>query len=202
VAVIDSGIDVAHPDLAGDIAGTFDAIGTGVPIPSSRHRDRGRHCRPWPAARRGAGCADSCGAGLCRHRPRRQRHHLRHHEGPGLGGAAWRARVINMSFAGPQDPGVTRRHCDGLRQERDHGRRRRQQGRQLAATVFPPPTATSLRLPPRTAKTQLPTFANRGPYVAVAAPGVDLILLAPNNSVQKNSGTSFSAAYGHGGRLR
>jgi subtilisin family serine protease len=31
--------------------------------------------------------------------------------------------------------------------------------------------------------------------VAVAAPGVDLTLLAPNDSVQKSSGTSFSAAY-------
>ena len=42
---------------------------------------------------------------------------------------------------------------------------------------------------------RLPAFANRGPHVAVAAPGVDLILLAPNDSLQKMSGTSFSAAY-------
>ena len=42
---------------------------------------------------------------------------------------------------------------------------------------------------------QLPAFANRGPYVAVAAPGVDLMLLAPNDQLQRMSGTSFSAAY-------
>jgi subtilisin family serine protease len=29
VAMIDSGVDVSHPDLAGDIADTFDAIGVG-----------------------------------------------------------------------------------------------------------------------------------------------------------------------------
>jgi subtilisin family serine protease len=45
------------------------------------------------------------------------------------------------------------------------------------------------------ANDQLAAFANRGPYVAVAAPGVDLMLLAPNNKLQFASGTSFSAAY-------
>jgi subtilisin family serine protease len=45
------------------------------------------------------------------------------------------------------------------------------------------------------ASDQLPAFANRGRYVAVAAPGVDLMLLALNGSLQFSSGTSFSAAY-------
>jgi subtilisin family serine protease len=31
--------------------------------------------------------------------------------------------------------------------------------------------------------------------VAVAAPGVDLIMLAPNDGLQRQSGTSYSAAY-------
>ena len=41
------------------------------------------------------------------------------------------------------------------------------------------------------ASDQLPAFANRGRYVAVAAPGVDLMLLAPNECLQVLSGPRF-----------
>jgi subtilisin family serine protease len=37
--------------------------------------------------------------------------------------------------------------------------------------------------------------SNRGGYVAVAAPGVDVFLPAPDEKYQITSGTSFSAAY-------
>ena len=37
--------------------------------------------------------------------------------------------------------------------------------------------------------------SNIGPHVAVAAPGVDILLPAPDNDYQLISGTSFSAAY-------
>ena len=37
--------------------------------------------------------------------------------------------------------------------------------------------------------------SNRGGYVAVAAPGVDIFLPAPDDKYQMTSGTSFSAAY-------
>jgi len=36
--------------------------------------------------------------------------------------------------------------------------------------------------------------ANRGNYIAVAAPGVDLLLPAPGSGYQVTSGTSFAAA--------
>ena len=37
--------------------------------------------------------------------------------------------------------------------------------------------------------------ANRGAYVAIAAPGVDILVPAPGESYAMSSGTSFSAAY-------
>jgi len=37
--------------------------------------------------------------------------------------------------------------------------------------------------------------SNRGGYIAVAAPGVDIFLPAPDQKYQMTSGTSFSAAY-------
>src|SRR5690606_14243007 len=37
--------------------------------------------------------------------------------------------------------------------------------------------------------------SNIGPHIAVTAPGVDILLPAPNDNYQMTSGTSFSAAY-------
>ena len=37
--------------------------------------------------------------------------------------------------------------------------------------------------------------SNRGNYIALAAPGVDIFLPAPDGKYQMTSGTSFSAAY-------
>jgi subtilisin family serine protease len=45
------------------------------------------------------------------------------------------------------------------------------------------------------AKDQLLAQANRGPYVAVAAPGVDILEPAPNGAYQLTTGTSVAAAH-------
>jgi len=45
------------------------------------------------------------------------------------------------------------------------------------------------------AQDHLFTASNRGGYIAVAAPGVDVFLPAPDGKYQMTSGTSFSAAY-------
>ena len=38
-------------------------------------------------------------------------------------------------------------------------------------------------------------MANRGPYIAVAAPGVEILALAPGDSYQITTGTSVAAAH-------
>ena len=45
------------------------------------------------------------------------------------------------------------------------------------------------------AQDRLFAASNRGSYIAVAAPGVDIFLPAPDDKYQMTSGTSFSAAY-------
>lgn len=45
------------------------------------------------------------------------------------------------------------------------------------------------------AEDRLFTASNRGSYITVAAPGVDIFLPAPDQKYQMTSGTSFSAAY-------
>src|SRR5439155_11718395 len=45
------------------------------------------------------------------------------------------------------------------------------------------------------AQEKLFTASNRGNHIAIAAPGVDIFLPAPDEKYQITSGTSFSAAY-------
>ena len=193
VAVIDSGIDVAHPDLAGDIADTFDAIGTGVQIHSHGTAiaggiaAHGRLLGVAPGAQilavrafAGTGRADNGTTFAI------------------MKGLDWAvlhdARVINMSFSGPQDPGITRGIAAAYGKNVIMIAAAGNKGAS-SPPLFPAADRNVIAVTSTDKEDQLPAFANRGPYVAVAAPGVDLILLAPNDSVQKMSGTSFSAAY-------
>lgn len=193
VAVIDSGIDLAHPDLAGDIAGTFDAIGTGVAV----------HVHGTAIAGGIAAHGKLLGAA-----PEAQILAVRAFAGTGradngttfaiMKGLDWAvlrgARVVNMSFAGPQDPGITRGIAAAYGKNVIMVAAAGNKGAS-SPPLFPAADRNVIAVTSTDSEDQLPAFANRGPHVAVAAPGVDLILLAPNNSVQKNSGTSFSAAY-------
>jgi subtilisin family serine protease len=104
------------------------------------------------------------------------------------------ARVVNMSFAGPQDPGIARSlaaaHEKGVVLVAAAGNKGAK-----SPPLYPAADPNVIAVTATDASDQLPAFANRGRYVAVAAPGVDLMLLAPNGTLQFSSGTSFSAAY-------
>ena len=193
VAVIDSGVDIKHPDLAGDIAGTFDAIGTGL--------------KPHMHGTAIAGAIAAHGR-LMGAAPAAQILAVRAFSGTGgpddgntfaiMTGLDWAvshgARIINMSFAGPQDPGIARSlaaaHDKGVVLVAAAGNKGAK-----SHPLYPAADPNVIAVTSTDASDQLPAFANRGRYVAVAAPGVDLMLLAPNGTMQFSSGTSFSAAY-------
>jgi subtilisin family serine protease len=192
VAVIDSGVDVAHPDLAGDIAGTFDALGTGLKA----------HAHGTAIAGAIAAHGRLMGAA-----PAAQILAVRAFSGDGaddgttfaiMSGLNWAvshgARVVNMSFAGPQDPGIARTlaaaHEKGVLLVAAAGNKGAK-----SPPLYPAADPNVIAVTATDASDQLPAFANRGRYIAVAAPGVDLMLLAPNGTLQFSSGTSFSAAY-------
>jgi subtilisin family serine protease len=193
VAVIDSGVDVTHPDLAGDIAGTFDALGTGLKAHThgtaiaGAIAAHGRLMGAAPAAQILAVRAFSGNDGA--------------DDGTTfaiMSGLNWAvshgARVVNMSFAGPQDPGIARSlaaaHEKGVVLVAAAGNKGAK-----SPPLYPAADPNVIAVTATDVSDQLPAFANRGRYVAVAAPGVDLMLLAPNGSLQFSSGTSFSAAY-------
>ena len=189
VAVIDTEIDQAHPELAGTIADTYDALGT-----------------PTPMEAHGTGIAGAIAAHarLLGAAPEVRILAVRA-LGGGKGstfsiikGLDWAvdhdARVINMSFAGPSDPALARAVASA------HAK-----GRILIAAVgnkgadspplFPAADPNVIAVTATDANDRLFEAANRGSHVAIAAPGVDILVPAPGSLYVMSSGTSFASAF-------
>src|SRR4029453_8121293 len=104
------------------------------------------------------------------------------------------ARVINMSFAGPADPGLAR-----------HLASARTMGAGLIAAAgnfgpqsppqYPAADPNVIAVSATDADDNLFSASNRGNHIAIAAPGVDILLPAPEANYQVISGTSFAAAH-------
>jgi subtilisin family serine protease len=193
VAVVDSEIDVNHPDLKGVVVDRYDATQT----PSHPHvhgtgmagaiAARSRLLGVAPGVRliaikafdEQASSAEATSYQILK----------------GLDYAiAKNARIINMSFAGPRDPMMERTlktaHDQGIILIAAAGN---------AGPKSPPlyPGADpSVIAVTATDYTDKPfTMANRGKYIAVAAPGVDVMVPAPGNTYQLTTGTSVAAAH-------
>ena len=193
VAVIDSAIDGNHPELAGSIAGTFDALST-TAIPhqhgtaiASLIAAHGKLMGSAPDAKILAVRAfDPKDAGA---------------EGTtfnilkGLDWAAAKnARIINMSFAGPADPMLqevlARANARGIVLIAAVGN-----AGPNSPPLYPGAGAGVIGVTATDADDKLMPQANRGPQVAVAAPGVEILAAAPDGKYQITSGTSVAAAH-------
>lgn len=189
VAVIDSGIDTAHPDLAGAVAASFDVLG-----PHEVHFHG--------TAMAGAIAAHGRLMGVA---PRVRLLAVRsldaHGQGTSLSiadGIEWAvargARVINMSFAGPQDP-LLRQHLAAVHARRIVMVAAAGNDGPASPPLYPAADAHVIAVTATDADDRLYTLANRGRYIAVAAPGVDVLEPAPNEGLQLISGTSVAAAH-------
>jgi subtilisin family serine protease len=193
VAVIDSGIDVTHPELAGVITGTFDALNNGE--------------GPHPHGTSIAGVIASH-ARLMGTAPSSHLLAIRAF-GAQKGGAestsflilksldyalAKNARIINMSFAGPHDPAIER----GLAVAAAKGVVLVAAAGNAGAKsppLYPAADRNVIAVSATDQSDQLFAQSNRGRYVAISAPGVDILSPAPDGKYQMSSGTSLSAAY-------
>jgi subtilisin family serine protease len=192
VAVIDSAIDTAHPDLQGTVAASFDA--TGMP--------------PEPHAHGTAIAALIAGHGkLVGAAPAASILAVRAFEPKGgaaqgttfavLKGLDWavtqHARVINMSFAGPPDPALHRAlavaHRKGVVLVAAAGNAGPE-----SPPLYPAADPDVIAVTATDAQDKLLAVANRGRYIALAAPGADLVVAIPGGAYQVSSGTSYSAA--------
>ena len=108
--------------------------------------------------------------------------------------AAHGAQIINMSFAGPKDAlierGIAAMAAKGIVMVAAAGN-----AGAKSPPLYPAANANVIAVSATDAQDKLFTASNRGGYIAVAAPGVDIFLPAPDEKYQITSGTSFSAAY-------
>jgi subtilisin family serine protease len=193
VAVIDSAVDTSHPEIVGMVAGSFDALNS---------RD-GPHSHGTAMA--GAIIAKANLRGVA---PAARILAIRAFDGSGTGSegttvtivrsidwaVARGARVLNMSFAGPNDPQLASALAAA-----------RQKGVVLVAAagnagpksppLYPAADPNVIAVTATDADDKLLRAANRGRYIALAAPGADILAPAPHARYQTTSGTSIAAAH-------
>jgi hypothetical protein len=192
VAVIDNGIDTTHPELADVIADSFDATG-----------------RPALPAQHGTGMAGTIAAHarLTGTAPAARILAIRAFAPSGktdestslavLRSIDWAvangARVINMSFAGPQDPeqalvlaAAAKKGVVLVAAAGNAGPK--------SPPLYPAADPNVIAVTATDPDDKLFVQSNRGRYIAVAAPGVDIVAPAPSGTYQFTTGTSVAAA--------
>jgi subtilisin family serine protease len=192
VAVIDSEVDAAHPELAGAVTANFESSDD-----AERPHSHGTGMAGAIAARRNLlGIAPQVGLLTVR------AFGTRGNDAEGttfyiLKGLDWaaaqNARVVNMSFAGPSDPRL-----------RDALQKAYARGMVLVAAagnagprsppLYPAAYPDVIAVTATNSDDALFPGANRGKYIAIAAPGVEVLAPAPDGGYQFTTGTSVAAA--------
>ena len=196
VALIDTRVDVTHPDLAGVIAGQYDAVGGN----SAPH--------PHGTAMAGAIAAHAKLMGVAQ-KVRLLAIRAFAGEGDSAQGttfnilkaldwaASHNARIVNMSFAGPADAMlhemIGKAHARGMVLIAAVGN-----AGPKSPPLYPAADREVIGVTATDADDHLLPQANRGAQVAVAAPGVDVLAIAPGDQYEMTSGTSVAAAHATG----
>jgi len=194
VAVIDNGIDTAHPEFAARIARSFDATE-----------------RPQPPGHHGTGITGAIAAHvlLTGVAPAARILAIRAFTPTGKGDEAastsltvlksidWAvsngARVINMSFAGPRDPELALALAAAAKKGVVLVAAAGNAGPK-AAPLYPAADPNVIAVTATDPDDKLLVRASRGHHIAVAAPGVNILAPAPSGTYQIMTGTSVAAA--------
>lgn len=191
VAVIDSGIDTEHDELKGSVTDYYNALST--PMAAHSHgtaiaaliAGHGKLLGAAPKAKILAirafdpkgGSAEGTTFGI-------------------LKGIEWaaakNARVINMSFAGPNDPAI-RRNLDAAYKKGIVLVAAAGNEGPTSAPLYPAAYPNVIAVTATDAEDKLFAQSSRGRHIAVAAPG-DQLLVAIPDGYEVSSGTSYSAA--------
>jgi hypothetical protein len=196
VAVVDSGVDASHPDLKGAIVSSFDAAGG---------RDSGPdfHGTAVAGIIRARGIVEGVApqAGIMAVRafkvatpgalPQTNTHVL-------LTAIDWAvgngARVLNLSFVGARDAALEGL-LEAARQRRVVMVAAAGNGGPAAPPAYPAAYPGVIAVTAVDEADRRYKHANRGAYIAVAAPGVNILAPVERGRHSYLSGTSFAAAY-------
>ncbi|MGA2125506.1 MAG: S8 family serine peptidase [Xanthobacteraceae bacterium] len=187
IAMIDSGVDAGHPDLAGTIRDRFDVQGTA----GSAH--------PHGTGMAGAIASHQQLLGVA---PAAKLLTVRAFA-PGstdaiLKGLDWAvrkgARIINMSFAGPFDPmlqeALARASASDVLLVAAAGN-----AGPKSPPLYPGADPHVIAVTATDGEDNLFAEASRGRHVSIAAPGVGVLVPAPDATYQLTTGTSVAAAH-------
>ncbi|NPU67023.1 S8 family serine peptidase [Bradyrhizobium sp. 83012] len=195
IAVIDSGVDLKHPEFADAAFDAFDALGgdemphvhgtgiAGVIVSHKRLMGSAPYARiiairAFGVAKKGGGPESSSYVIL-----------------KALDYAALHgAQIVNMSFAGPKDAVIERAIAAVAAKDVVMIAAAGNAGAK-SPPLYPAANPNVIAVSATDTRDQLLPASNRGNYVALAAPGADIFLPAPDGKYQIISGTSFSAAY-------
>jgi hypothetical protein len=189
VAVVDSGIDVDHPALAGVVEKTFDALNS----------SEGPHAHGTALAGIIAGHNRLSGAAPAVHILGARAFGTTQGSTVSIiASIDWAvsqgARVINMSFAGPQDPAFGRalaaahqKHVVLVAASGNAGPK--------SPPLWPAADPHVIAVTATDYEDHLYPMATRGSHVAIAAPGVDILVANPGAAYKMETGTSFSAGF-------
>jgi subtilisin family serine protease len=192
VAVIDSGIDPDQPELAGALAGSFDTLtspfaphshGTAIAALIAAHS---RLMGSAPGARiLGVRAFDPAGGGA---------EATTFNIVRGLDwSVAQNARIINMSFAGPSDP-MIHRALEAASKKGIVLIAAAGNAGEKSPPLYPAAEPAVIAVTATDSSDNLFKGSNRGRHIAVAAPGVDILIAVPNGGYEISTGTSYSAA--------
>jgi subtilisin family serine protease len=192
VAMIDSGVDAVHPELAGMIAESFDAVpgeaahshGTAI---AGAIAARGRLLGVAPGSRILAARAFGAKEGSAQ---ATTFNILKSIDWAAQSGA----RIINMSFAGPRDPAIERELAAAYQRNIVLIAAAGNAGPK-SAPLYPAADKHVIAVAATDARDKLFDRSNRGRYITIAAPGVDILAPAPSGAYQITSGTSIAAAF-------
>ena len=192
VAVIDSEADQTSKELAGSVAKTFDAVGGNDAV------------HPHGTAIAGAIASHSRLLGIA---PDAQLYLARAFDGTdaakGTSFAVYKSlewsadngvRLINMSFAGPGDPAM-HRFLDAAYHKDIILVAAAGNAGPNSPPLYPASDSDVIAVTATDSNDIVFKMANRGDYIAIAAPGVDIMAAAPGGSYQFTSGTSIAAAH-------
>jgi subtilisin family serine protease len=195
IAVIDTAIDTDHPEIKGAVADMFDAVGDAAAPPDPH----GTEIAGILAAR----------AKLTGVAPDAKLLSVRAFRGgkkaPAesttlevLKGIDWAfasgAKVMNMSFAGPMDP-LLERAIDAAADKGVIFIAAAGNAGPKAPPAYPAAYPDVIAVTAIDEDDKLYAKANRGDYISVAAPGVDIVVPALKGKYDVASGTSMAAAF-------